>query len=254
VNKVEARGEMSQLQIYAIQGEKYKVFDGSFIHRNAWIKKKTVEKKHAAVVAGITEDQLKEEDANELMNRMTNLKKGFSGWMTHHVSTHWLENATRIGLKNHVTMKPVETFPDILNELESNPTMENFLNWYNICHKDMDGRHNVKHATEAAIMRELKLNYTACAKKETPTTGGCIGDLLLEVQGKMIENLNARSRMKQGLHLVRSKPILNTDTQTTDVLTKGVSRRNTGDFYVVRSDTERGSYEKTAFNVSVHRY
>jgi hypothetical protein len=232
---------MAQLQIYALQNEKYNVFNGSVLHRNSWIRKGKLQKKHAAVVAGITEQQLRDDEANDIMQRMTNVKRGFAGWMNHYVTTRWLEDARRIKLKNHATNKPVETFKDLLEELDSNPRMESFLNWYNICYKEMDARHNVRNAWEGQIMRELSLKYN-----DGSTIGGCVGDLLLETQGKLMEQLNNRSKAKQGLHLVKSRP-----TFKSDYTIKPTTRRNIGDFYIVMSDLEGKSESCKQFNVSM---
>lgn len=246
---------MAQLQIYALQNEKYKVFDGVVIHRNAWIKKGKVQKKHAAVVAGITEGQLKKDEADDLIKRMTNVKRGFAGWMNHHITTRWLEQATQIKLKNHITNTPVETFQELLEELESNSRMESFVNWYNICYKEMDARHNVRNTAESRIMQELGLTYTGGggSTSGSPTTGGCVGDLMLEIQGKLMEQMNNRSKAKQGLHLVKSRPTfsnVNKETNANMDGTKGNSRWNIGDFYVVKSDGEGKPIDWKAFNVS----
>jgi hypothetical protein len=239
---------MAQLQIYALQNEKYKVFDGAVLHRNAWIKKGKVQKKHAAVVAGIREDQLKMEEAEDLIQRMTNVKRGFSGWMNHYMTTRWLDTASRRKLKNHQTNNPVETFHELLEELESNPRMESFLNWYHIVYKDLDARQNVKYTAEGEIMRELGLTYIGGSTTGTPTTGGCVGDLMLEVQGKLMEQMNNRSKQKQGLHVVKSRPTFVSEKNAGSPMSG--SRRNIGDFYVVKSEPDGKPVEWTAFNVS----
>jgi hypothetical protein len=75
----------------------------------------------------------------------------------------------------------------------------------------------------------------------------CVGDLILEVQHKLMEQLNNRSRAKQSLHLVKSRPTFDDKNRKNKN-----DRRNVGDFYIVKSNKEGKAESWTVFNVSVH--
>jgi hypothetical protein len=231
---------MASLVMYAVQNEKYPVYDGSRLFKKAWVTKGKVKKKDAALLAGVTDDKLGKEDAEAIMRRMNDVKTGFAGWMNTHVTTWWVQNAKDIGLVNHITNRPVVTFSDVISELESNPRIESFVNWYRICYKDTDIKCNVRNGPEQEVMRKLNLRY-----HDDTTTGGCVGDLILEVQRKLMEQLNNRSRARQCLHLVKSRP-----HQDSKDKIQNCTRRNPGDFYIVRSDKEGKASDWKRFNVS----
>ena len=194
-------------------------------------------------MAGLTEAQLRTEDAEVIMERMVSVKKGFVSWMNHTMTSRWVQNARDMKLKNHETKKEVVTFNDLMKELESNPRMESFVRWYDICCKDTDVKNNVRNGYEKEIMDKINLKY-----HDDSTSGGCVGDLILEVQGKIMEQINNRSRSKQGLHLVKSKPIFQKTGEKGGMRTS--ERRNMGDFYIVRSDANGKAVSWKAFNVS----
>jgi hypothetical protein len=235
--------EMAELAMYAVQKEKHTVFDGVRLAKRAWIRKGKLKKKDAAVVAGVTEDGLSNEDAEEILRRMAYVKKGFASYMSHYITARWLGNAQKVGLKNSVTNKPIVTFTDLLQELESNPRMESFLNWYNICYKDTDVKDTVRDCAEGSIMREIGLKYT-----DDTMTGGCIGELILETQLKLMEQINNRSKAKQRLHLVRSRPTNAGKEEDGGMRTS--DRRKIGDFFIVRSDGKGKAVSWKSFNVS----
>jgi hypothetical protein len=228
--------EMAQLMMYTLAMEKHLIFSGKELHKRAWLRKGRPKKKDAAVIAKVPEDQLRDEEAEEILKRMIKVKEGFTGWMRHHITSQWLERAREMKMKNNGTGKPVTTYEELLEELESNPKMENFVSWYNISIKDMDAKHGGKLGAEKEVMKELKLKYT-----DNTVTGGCVGDLFLEVRGSIMEHLNGRSKAKQGLHVVKSKP-------KQDNCGPNKVRRNNGDFCVVKS-TSKGTSSKS-FNVS----
>jgi hypothetical protein len=233
---------MASFVMVAVANEKYPVYDGTRLFKKGWVQKSRAKKKDAALLAGVTEDKLGKEDETHILKRMDEVKKAFAAWMNTHITTWWLDNAKNIGLKNHKTKKAVTTFPELLAELESNPRMESFLNWYNICYKDTDIKMNVRNGPEQDVMRVLKLKY-----HDDTTAGGCVGDLILEVQRKLMEQLNNRSRAKQSLHLVKSRPTFDDKNRKSKN-----ERRNLGDFYIVKSDKDGKAESWTVFNVSVH--
>ena len=235
---------MASLVMLAVPGEKYHVYDGRLLYKKAWVQKGKVKKIDAALLAGVKEDKLGKEDAEVIMRRMNDVKKGFSGWMQNYVTNWWVTNAKNIGLKNHQTNKPILTYAELMTELESNPRMESFVKWYIICYKDTDVKNNVRNGAEQDAMRELNLRYRV--GDDTPTnTGGCVGDLMLEVQRKLMEQLNNRSRAKQGLHLVKSRPTFDDKDKI-----KNATRRNIADFYIVKSDSTGKAESWKHFNVS----
>jgi hypothetical protein len=56
----------------------------------AWVRKGKIKKKDAALLAGVTEDQLRTDNAEEVMARMDSVKKGFASWMNHIINTSGL--------------------------------------------------------------------------------------------------------------------------------------------------------------------
>jgi len=238
---------MAELAMYAAPKEKYTVYDGARLAKRAWIRKGKLKKKDAAVVAGIPEDRLSNDEAEEIIKRMNYVKKGFASYMNHYITTWWLDNAKKIGLKDHVTGKAVVSFVDLLKELESNPRMESFVNWYKICYKDTDVKNNVRDGAEGRAMREMKLQYV-----DDSTTGGCVGDLMMEIQLKLTEQINNRSKGKQRLYLIRSKPPSPLPEEAGGMRTS--DRRSTGDFFIIRTDGKGKPISWKAFNVRYREF
>jgi hypothetical protein len=67
------------------------------------------------------------------------------------------KNAIEIGMVIQKTGKKVKSYEEMVAELESNSTMQNFQNWYNICYRDTDFKMDGKALAEARIMKDLKL-------------------------------------------------------------------------------------------------
>lgn len=95
-------------------------------------------------------------------------------------------------------------------------------------------------------MRELKIKY-----QDNTLSGGCLGDLFLAESSNLIETIVNRSRSKQNLHIVKSRPIKGEEEQESGTI-QARGKRVVGDFYVVRSDPRNGKaicFKR--FNVSV---
>jgi hypothetical protein len=228
------------LLLVAIENEKFPVYDGTRLFKKAWIPKGKAQKQHAALLAGVTADKLSKDDADHILKRMHDVKKAFAGWMNSRVMTWWVENAKKDGLRNRKTGKPVTTFPELMEELESNQRMESFVTWYNICYKDTDMKVDVHNQREQDLMRELKLKY-----HDDTTVGGCVGDLILELQRKLTEQLNNRSKARQGLGLVKSRPTFDDKKKK-----NAKDRRKEGDFYIVKCDEQGRNESYKGYNVS----
>ena len=63
----------------------------------------------------------------------------------------------------------------------------------------------------------------------------------MEVMSKLLETIQKRSKDKQGLHLVKSRPGPETSTK----------RRVEGDYFIISSDSQNKMIGWSAFNVSV---
>ena len=171
------------------------------------------------------------EDTEKIKERMAFVKKGFQSFVNHHITSWWVENAIKIEMRVSETGKAVQSYDDMVKELESNSTMENFQNWYNVCYKDTDVKSAGKSEAEAKIMKDLGVKY-----HDNTTTGGCVGELLTEQICKQIEKIQNRSRNKQLLHLVKSRPPKSIQ-ETEGMGRKHGARRLAGEYFIVRSDS-----------------
>jgi hypothetical protein len=226
---------MSELQQYATQHEVL-VFDGKKIHKNAISKKGKPTVAHAALLTGKLEDELSESEAVAIIERMSRVKNGFSSRVRHLVGLQWVERARNLGMKCKVTGRLVTNLAEMIEELESNATVENFQMWYAICYKDSESGANAKRDAEAILMKEMQIHY-----HDNTMVNGCIGQLRIEAVSSLKEKIQARSKVRQGLHVVKSKPVSGDDI-------KG-KRRGTGDYYVVHSDKKGRMLSRSLHNV-----
>ena len=232
--------KMADLSIYASTTDKYLVFNGAKLHRKAFLKKGKPSKANAAVIAGVMQSELSDGDTTTIISRMIHVRKGFQSYINHFITSWWVQNAVNLGMRMTSTGVPVGSYEELAQELESNATMESFQNWYNVCYKDTDVKSDGKSEAESKIMKALNLKYD-----DGSTTGGCVGDLLSEQLNKQLEKIQNRSRNKQRLHLVKSRPAVAKDNGR-----KPGSRRTAGEYYIVRSDNQNNTLEWSAFNVS----
>jgi hypothetical protein len=226
---------MAELQLIASKTEQFLVFDGKLLHKNAFPKKGTITADHAVLVAGVVRANLTDAQCETIIDRMTKVKRVFKSRVEHYAQNLCVKNAQKIGM----TLRsggPVQTYTDILEELESNSTMRSFQNWFHIYYRDFDVRGSGKGEAEASIMNELKIRY-----KDGNVSGGCMGELFMDVLSKLLENVQKRSREKQGLHVTKSRP---------GKESLGDKRRVSGDYFIIRSDKKKNVIDWTPFNVS----
>jgi hypothetical protein len=229
---------MSELQAAASTSDPYLVFDGKRLHKKAFTRKGKLTDDHAVLLAGVLKGDINKTQIDVILSRMRAVKKAFSGRIQHYCHNWCVENARRIGMVMRVGGGPVQSYNDILEELESNPTMESFQRWYNIYYREWEVRSNGKKETEEKIMRELNVKYS-----DNTTSGGCIGELMGETVSKMLESVQKRSREKQQLHLTKSRPGKE----------NGITRRMPGDYFIIRSDTSGKIIGWDSYNVSKGR-
>jgi hypothetical protein len=212
---------MTELQQYAAV-EAVLVFDGQKLHKNAFVKKGKPEGAHAALVAGKLLADLTPTEKSSIQDRMIRVKKGFANRLQHIVGLQWVEKAKALGMKSKKTGLLVMTLEDVIQELSSNATMENFQMWYALCYKDSESGADAKKEAEAALMKEMKITY-----HDNTMVDGCVGHLRVDTVSTLMERLQGKSKSKQCLHLVKSKPGGESEM-------KG-KRRGRGDYYVIRS-------------------
>jgi hypothetical protein len=235
---------MAELQQYA-SDVKPVVFDGKYLHKRAFTRKGKPQAKDAALIAGVHEEELEATVATSIMARMSKVKKGFQGKVEHYVKNWWVESARRLGMKIHATGKLVETYEEMTQELESNPKMESFQNWYNICYKDTEIKSSGKRDAETNILKELKVQY-----HDKTTVDGCVGVMLAEVMSKQLEYIQSRARTKMQLHLVKSRP---SGREREGMLRVGGPRRGTGMYYIIESSKTGKMIDYNEYNVSSWR-
>jgi hypothetical protein len=228
---------MADLQRVASQ-QKPLVWDGRTIHKRAFARHGLPTPGNVAVITGCTVEELDAAVTDKVIKRMIEARVGFRKRIELFVTTWWLENARKLSMKKESGRK-IETVDDVVDELESNPTMESFQKWYKIAYKDREGGNGGNRASEMRLMKELDVSYN-----DGTQVGGCVGELMIEVFSNFVERLQSRSKEKQGLHLVKSRPnFLGREP--------GVGgRRKRGSYYIVRSDHQGNWLEATRYNVS----
>jgi hypothetical protein len=224
---------MADLQQVTFPLDPYLTFDGKSLHKKAFGRRGKITEEDAAVVAGLVKDEFVQGEAERLIDRMVNLRSVFKRRIEHYAQQCCVDNARRIQMTNR-DGSYVETYNHIMEELESNPRMSSFQNWYYIYYKDFEVKSSGKKDAESKIMNQLKIQY-----QDGSTTGGCVGELLNEVVSKLLENIQKRSRAKQQLHLTKSSP------------RGGGSRRSNGTYYIIRSNGNGKMLEADEYNVSV---
>jgi hypothetical protein len=227
---------MAELNQVASKSDAFPVYDGTKLHKNAFPKKGKITTDHAVLVAGVVRANLTDTQLNHIKERMNKVKKAFKRRIEHHAQSLCVRNAIEAGMKLRGG-GTVQTYSDILEVLESNCTMESFQNWYAVYYKDFDIDATGKKDNEEIIMKDLKVQY-----QDGTVTEGCVGELLMEVMSKLLENIQKRSKDKQGLHVVKSRPGKEEEKK----------RRKVGDYFIVRSDRQNKIVDWSAFNVSVH--
>jgi hypothetical protein len=228
---------MADLQRVASQ-EKPLVWDGRRIHKRAFARKGLPTPGNVAVIAGCTVEELDPAVIDKVIKRMIEARGGFRKRLELFVRTWWLDNARKLSLKRESGRK-IETVEDILDELEANPTMESFQKWYKIAYEDREGGNGGNRASELRFMKELGVSYN-----DGTQVGGCVGELMIEVFQNLVERLQTRSKEKQGLHLVKSRP----NFMGAEPGVRG--RRSKGSYYIVRSDHQGNWLEAIRYNVS----
>jgi hypothetical protein len=225
---------MADLQQITFPSDPYLTFDGKTLHKKAFGRRGKITDDDAAVVAGLVKDEFIPGESDRLIQRMVNIRSIFKRRIEHYAQLCCVENARRIQMTNSRDGSHVETYNHIMEELESNPRMSNFQNWYYIYYKDFEVKSSGKKDAESKIMKELKITYP-----DGSTTRGCIGELLNEVISKLLENIQKRSRAKQQLHLTKSSP------------RGGGSRRSNGTYYIIRSNENGKMVDADEYNVSM---
>lgn len=226
---------MTELQQYAAV-EAVLVFDGQKLHKNAFVKRGKPTDAHAALVAGKLVQDMTLTEKLSITERMTRVKKGFANRVQHIVGMQWVEKAKKLGMKSKETGLPITTLEDVLQELSSNSTMETFQTWYALCYKDSESGADAKKESEAAVMKEMKVQY-----HDNTMVDGCVGPLRVDTVSTLMERLQAKSKAKQWLHVVKSKP--GGESQM-----KG-KRRERGDYYIIRSDKKGKMLSISTHNV-----
>ena len=211
--------------------DKYMIFNGKLLHKKAILRKGTPKPAHAALIAGTTEDKLGQKDADHIISRMKELRTNFRSRVVHHVKSRWVDSAINAKMKFSKTGVPVSSYDEMYKELISVPTMENFQHWYNIFYRCKDVKNSGWEDAESMFMDGMGIKY-----HDLTNNGGCIGELFSEEMGSLMESLAKGAKNKQGMHLVKSRPM----KDPLDSAGRRVpSRRNPGDYYLVRS--EKGS-------------
>ena len=227
--------DMTELQQYASKDGVF-VFDGQKLHKNAFPKKGKPTAAHAALLAGKMESELAGSDAAVILERMARVKTGFTNRVRHIVTNQWVDKAKALGLKSSITGLPVTNWSDVKQALGANATMESFQMCFALCYKDSESGASAKSEGETSLMKELKLQY-----HDNTMAGGCLGPVRVNAVSGLIESLQAKSKLRHGLHLVKSNP-------GSDLSTKG-KRRVNGDYYVIESDKSGKMVTRTPFNV-----
>jgi hypothetical protein len=226
---------MAELHQIASNTDLVLVFDGRRLHKKAFTRKGSLTVDHAAVVAGVLVGDLQQTQAAHVIDRMQNVKRVFKSRVEHYAHNWCVENARKCLMRRSKDGGLVESYTEILTELESNPRMESFQNWYHIYYKDFEGKCNGKREGETRLMNDLNIVY-----HDYSLSGGCVGELLNEVMAKLLENLQKRSRDKQRLHLTKSRPGKEL----------GNARRVSGDYFIIRSDGNGKNLGCDYYNVS----
>ena len=243
--------KMSSLVLLASL-EKPLIFDGKRIHKKAFGKKGVNGPSNAALLKGVLESDLAPLEAKSIAERMNNLRKGLRPIIEHHVQQVWLDTARSLGMTKSQSTVPVESFADIIEQLESNSKIESFQNWYRICYMENEKNSGAKEEAEAKLMRDLNIEY-----EDGSLTGGCLADLMEYVKGKFVEHLQSRSKGRQGLHVVKSRPNIipemNYFGQLVPTSITAKKRRGPGSYFVVHSDQSGNMVNYRSFNVSVPR-
>jgi hypothetical protein len=229
---------MAELKQYASSNERHLVFDGKTLHKTAFQGKGKHTKAHAAVIASCLEASLTGVDADYLLSRMDRVKKGFKGKVEHYIQNMFVANTKKFMMKTSAGLS-VTNFDDLLKELECNPKMESFQNWYNVFYREMDMNGVGKKNIESELMKECNLMY-----HDGTVEGGCVGELVSVQISKEQEKIQSRSRSKQRLHLVKSYPGKD----------RKQNRRATGEYYIIHSAADGSIFGFEKYNVSYAEY
>jgi hypothetical protein len=235
---------MSELQAYASQ-DKFLVFDGKTIHKRAFRGKGKASPSEALLVAGKVSSEVSADEVQYIISRMRKVKQGFKYVVETYVENWWVQNAKKMGMVSLINGKMIDTYKDLVEELESNSKMESFQNWYNVCYKENEIKGHAKLEAEGDIMKGLNLTY-----HDNTVSKGCVLELVSEVMSKMLEQIQSKSRYKQGLHLTKSRP--SKKLEETNILSKGTIRRDNGCYYIIRSDRMGRFLDFESYNVSCH--
>ena len=232
---------MSEMQHLVCLEDKVLHFNGRVLHKKAFLGRATHQPEHAAVVAGVALGALRDESLNHILPRMVSLRNGFRTRMQHFMQTWWLETALKLKMVTSCTGLPVTTYSEMVDELASNPRMENFQNWYRICYHDTEVHTSGRSGAESKFMDALGIQYP-----DKTNSGGCVGELMAEVTGKMMETIQKKAKDTMNLYLVKSKP----GKAKVDAHGRTIpNRRKCGDYYIVRYLTGKGG-EWWYYNVS----
>lgn len=228
---------MAGLQQYASK-DPVLVFDGMKLRKNAFAKKGRPTDEHAALLAGKLVAEMQPSDLTAIVERMIRTKNGFTSRVKQLVGVHWVNKAKAVGMRSTITGQPFDEVNDIIDELGSNATMQNFQTWYAICYKDTDAGAAAKKEAEAALMKELEVQY-----HDNTLVNGCVGPLRVDAMSALMEKMQAKSRSNQGFHVVKSNPGNENEI-------KGKGRRRNGDYYIIHSDKNGKMLNKYLHNVS----
>jgi hypothetical protein len=235
---------MAELHQIASDTDLYPVFTtGKKLNKKAFPGKSKVTPDHAVLVAGVVRGDLTPSQLDHLMDRMNKVKRVFKSRVEHHAQNLCVQYARKIGMKIGKNGDPVQSYSDIVEELESNPKMESFQNWYSIYYEQFEKSSGGKKDAEYNIMSELKVRY-----HDNTMTGGCVGELLNEVISKLLETMQKRSKEKQGLRLTKSRPGAEKEKDGS-----ARNRRTKGDYFIIRSDPSHKMIDWHFFNVSMVR-
>ena len=94
---------MTELQKVACV-DPYLIFDGKRLHKRAFPRKGKPTFKMAAMIAMKLEEEMDNETATYIMERMTKVKKAFRSKIEHYVTSLWIAQARSIGMKLTTTM------------------------------------------------------------------------------------------------------------------------------------------------------
>lgn len=215
---------MAGLQQYASK-DSVLVFDGRNLHKNAFAKKGLPTDAHASLLCGKLDGEVPSSDLKPIIERMIRVKNGFASRVKQIVGVQWVNKAKAVGMCSRTTGLPFDEVNDIIEELGSHATMENFQTWYAICYKDSDAGAAAKKEAEAGLMKELDVQY-----HDNTMVNGCVGPLRVDAMSVLMEKLQAKSKLNQGFHVVKSNPGKENEI-------KGKSRRRNGDYYIIQSDS-----------------